>query len=69
MVTVDHEPGAFWNQPRGDYLRQAMEDLGLEEDELEDPGSGAEHVFVGDYPNLDRVYARAWELQAADEAD
>lgn len=52
-------------EPGGDYWRRAIAELGMSDEELEDAGDGP--VVKGDYPNLDRVYAKAWELREAEE--
>ena len=66
MTNETIEPGTIWDEPGGDYFRQAMEELGLTDEDLEKPNE-YRSIMVGDYPTLDRVYARAWELRRADE--
>ena len=65
------EPGAFWNEPGGSYVAEAMEALGVEDDDLEmlHPEHERADVPMGKYPVRDRVYAKAWELRNAEERD
>ena len=58
-----------WMEPGGVYLRVAMEDLGLTEEdlaaerkELERAGSTV-NVPRGEYPIFDRIYERAWQIR------
>lgn len=62
------EPRGFWMQPEGYYFAAAMGELGLDQSDLEKVDAHS-NIAVGDYPVLDSVYEKAWELHAADEAD
>lgn len=59
---------ATWDQPSGNYWREAMDELNFEAADLEQVDRAHErNVPVGVYPNLDAVYARAWELERAEQ--
>ncbi len=58
-----------WMEPGKAYFRDAMEDLGLTEEdlaaerkEMERTGNTV-NVPRGKYPTFDRIYQRAWHLR------
>ena len=61
-MDVEHEPGTFWMQPNGCYVELAMEQLRLGPADIEEVEPADSNIMIGDYPTLDRVFQRAWEL-------
>jgi hypothetical protein len=58
-----------WTEPGASYFRDAMDDLGLTEEDLaaerkEMQSAGiADNVPRGAYPTFDRIYERAWHIR------
>jgi hypothetical protein len=58
---------SWWMQPSGIHITLAMEQLGLDDDDLEVVAEwDSRYIRVGRYPTLDRVYDLAHELAAKD---
>lgn len=58
----------FWMNPGGSALEQALDDLGLERQDVEEiPEEHQENVPRNLYPTFDLVMDRAWEIREEEE--
>jgi hypothetical protein len=62
-----------WMEPGRYYFRDAMEDLGLAEEDLAAERKEMERAGIignvprGSYPTFDRIYERAWHLRDVED--
>jgi hypothetical protein len=62
-----------WMDPGRVYFREALEDLGLTEEDLDAERKEIERAGItgnvprGQYPTFDRIYERAWQLRDVED--